>query len=117
MIYIYDHKNGLKEKTKYYAPNISVKCGQYKDTDMYQFTLNTDYGLNTDKDFKTPEAAFVYADKKILEVFTNVINNIKEQDGKDKNKTRSNLRNTNMQKPKRTKANDNRVQKSSQAER
>jgi hypothetical protein len=107
MIYIYDHKNGLKEKTKYYAPGISVKCGQYKDTDMYQFTLDTDYGLNTDKDFKTPEAAFVYADKKILEVFTGVINNIKEQD-EIKDKTNSDLRNL-TQKRKRKKADDTRV--------
>lgn len=84
-LYPYIHKSKgsvTVEYSKWYSNCVYVKCGKYKDMDpktenMYQFTLGTKYGIDTDKSFRTPEAAFKYADKMILKTFKEVLKRIK----------------------------------------
>lgn len=67
-MYPYVYANHKGEVTKYYSPLIRVTCGKYKDMTArtaryYQFTLSTGYGIDTNKNFISPEQAFKYADR------------------------------------------------------
>lgn len=81
-LYPYIYVNDKGEHTKRYSPVVAITCGQYCDATpktarFYQFTLKTEYGISTSKNFKTPEAAFKYADKVIFKNFCEVILRIK----------------------------------------
>jgi len=59
----------------------SLYVDDYKENGYYQFRLDTPlHFINTNRDFKTPEHAFKYAEERMRVEFTKIVNKLKRGD-------------------------------------